>query len=121
MEFSIASGVDRRSALEGGEEAFQHIFAGLIAQALGQSTSGSFENTLWEASDLILLCDRSKFNELMSQEKEIDFEKFDSCEKNVRAEMENIQTVLTKIQQNKFEDFPDEEKKGFLSFLFLIP
>jgi len=56
----------------------------------------------------------SKFNELLSQEKEIDFEKFDACEKNVRAEMENIQGVLTKIQQNKFEDFPDEEKKGFL-------
>lgn len=53
----------------------------------------------------------SKFNELLSQEKEIDFEKFDACEKNVRAEMENIQAVLTKIQQNKFEDFPDEEKK----------
>ncbi len=89
------------------------------APATGSNALSSILSGSLDTSSLL-----SKFNELLSQEKEIDFEKFDTCEKNVRAEMDNIQQVLTKIQNNKFDEFPDEEKKGIgvpLENQFLIP
>lgn len=57
-----------------------------------------------------------KFNQLMAQEKPVDFEKFNECEKRVREEMESIQIIISNIQGNKFDEFPDEPKKG--NFIF---
>lgn len=54
----------------------------------------------------------NQLNALMSQEIPVDFEKFDEHEKRVREEMGAIQDILSNIQANKFDSFPDEPKKG---------
>ena len=50
----------------------------------------------------------SQLGSLMGQEKEIDFAKFEESEKNVRDEMESIKVILANIQNDKFDEFPDQ-------------